>query len=79
MAVAAVSCHRKRRREGESRVEGRREGSERGCGRGRALCWSDGSGRKKEDDTSTNLMLSLKQDTPLKMSDSATAMAMATV
>ena len=56
-----------------------REGSERGCGRGRALCWSDGSGRKKEDDTSTNLMLSLKQDTPLKMSDSSTAMATATV
>lgn len=54
-----------------------REGSERGCAR--ALCWSVGSGRKKEDDTSTNLMLSLKQDTPLKMSDSATAMAMATV
>ena len=48
----------------------KREG---GCGRGAVAGKRRAGGR--EDDTSTNLMLSPKQDTPLKMSDSAATAA----
>ena len=44
MAVAAVSCHRKRRREGESRVEGR---GVRGGARGRYAVRSEVAGRRR--------------------------------